>query len=124
MRYDGRMKQVTISRKRWCRGGKTDASLKTPSGQSCCLGFVARAYGLKTPEGSGQFSDLADDQSVTCLPKSLRPTRLGSLYPYSDTPLHDKLVNTNDDSVIKPAEREATIKTLLAQAGIKVIFKD
>jgi len=123
MRYDGRMKQVTISRKRWCRGGKSDAALRTASGQSCCLGFVARAYGLKTPEGSGQFSDLADDQSVTCLPTSLRPTQ-SAPYSYYDTPLHDKLVNANDDSAIKPAKREATIKALLARAGIKVIFKD
>lgn len=124
MRYDGRMKQVTISRKRWCRGGKTDAALRTDSGQSCCLGFVARAYGLKTPAGSGQFSDLADDQSVTCLPKLLRPTQNAAYCSFTDTPLHDELVKANDDSTVKAADREATISKLLAKARIKVIFKD
>ncbi len=116
-------KVVKISRKRWCRGGKTTAALRTESGQSCCLGFVARAYGLKTPVGHGQFSDLAnDEQDCSALPKKLRPLSYGGYY--QDSELHDELVETNDDSDLKAAEREQKIAKLLSKAGIRAIFVD
>ncbi len=116
-------KVVKISRKRWCRGGRGDAALRTESGQSCCLGFVARAYGLKTPVGLGLFSDLASDQDCSVLPKKLRPQATEYCH-FTDTKLHDELTQTNDDSDMKAAEREQKIAKLLGQAGIKAIFID
>lgn len=118
---------VEISRKRWCRGGRTSAALKTETGQSCCLGFVARHYGLKTPVGIGEFCDL-DATGFSNLPKKLRPSvyhdaSFGSTYT-TNTPLHDDLVAVNDDDMLEASEREAKITKLLAKAGVNVIFKD
>jgi hypothetical protein len=126
------MKEVIIRRSRWCRGGRAaaGAALRTESGQSCCLGFVARAYGLKTPVGKGVFSDLAKDkQDCSVLPSPLRPLKRKSDYvegefTYLDTNLHDKLTEANDSSTLKSAEREKRIAALLAKAGIKAIFVD
>ena len=118
-------KEVTINRSKWCRGGKSASALRTESGQSCCLGFVARAYGLKTPVGSTVLSSLTDDQDISVLPEALRPTKSKSPFTsgvYHDTDLHDKLVDANDEVGVKPAEREKKIKDLLAEAGIRVKF--
>ena len=120
------LKVVKISRKRWCRGGRAEngAALRTESGQSCCLGFVARAYGLKTPVGVGVFSDLAQDgQDCSALPKPLRPQK-NEFSHYTDTKLHNDLTATNDDSEIKAEEREQKIARLLAKAGVKALFVD
>ena len=118
------MKKVYISRKRWCRGNNTAPALRTETGQSCCLGFVARAYGLKTPVNSCTFSDLVDDQSVSELPKALRPivSKIDGIAV--DTKLHNKLTEVNDDEDLRGAEREKKITTLMAKAGIEAIFID
>jgi hypothetical protein len=121
--YNGHMKTVTISRKRWTRGGA--GALRTESGQSCCLGFVARAYGLRTPTNSSVFADLpACNQDISCLPKKLQPTKEAN-GTWSDSSLHDKLTEANDDvfGAVGKA-REAKITKLLAKAGIKAIFED
>lgn len=126
----GRMKTVKISRKRWCRGGRseTPAALRTSTGQSCCLGFVARAYGLSTPVGDGTFSTLADGgQDCSVLPKLLQPKKQDSgplAGKYGDTDLHDDLTCTNDDSGLDAVQREKQIKKFLAKAGIKAVFVD
>ncbi len=116
------MKNVKISRKRWTRGG--DGELRTDSGQSCCLGFVARAYGLRTPTNSSTFSGLADfEQDLSVLPEKLRPV-LSPRGEYIDSELHDDLTETNDDCEIRGAEREKRITKLLAKAGVKAVFID
>lgn len=113
------MKEVIIRRSKWCRSGRSsDVALRTESGQSCCLGFVARAYGLKTPVGDANLSDLSVDQDCSVLPKGLRPVH------GVDTDLHEKLVTTNDDRILKPAEREKKITALLAKVKIKAVFVD
>lgn len=122
------MKTVKISRKRWCRGGGA-AALRTDTGQSCCLGFVARAYGLKTPVDVGEFADLAPEQDCSVLPRELRPKKneISDGYAaYSNTALHDKLVAANDDvsEKMRGAAREEKIAKLLAKAGIKAVFVD
>lgn len=117
------MKTIKISRKRWGRGNGCGA-LRTESGQSCCLGFVARAYGLRTPTDTGQFSDLADDQNCSVLPKQLRPTKSNDDGCYTDTALHHMLVEANDGTAVRGSEREEKIRKLMLKAGIKAVFVD
>ncbi len=130
-------KTVVISRKRWCRGGSRFSALRTKSGQSCCLGFVARAFGLKTPTGSTSLSDLTKDQDVSVLPKRLRPTRdkdtlhywndtkLHELHYWNDTKLHEQLVDANDDCMkLKGMAREERIAELLLKADVVAVFVD
>ncbi len=118
-------KTVTIHRKRWCRGNTTDSGLRTETGQSCCLGFVARACGLRTNKGDGNLSDLAD-QDMSGLPKALRPVADKDIGGFKDTPLHAELVaaNDNDDPDVRGARREAVITSLMARAGIRAVFVD
>lgn len=119
------MKKVVISRKHWTRGGIGE--LRTPSGQSCCLGFVARAYGLKTPIGSALFSGLAKaGQDVNCLPKVLQPIMGSNGGIIGDSKLHDQLTDANDSQFYRgdAKKREEKITKLLAKAGIKAVFED
>lgn len=121
------MKVVKISRKRWSRGNG-DGALRTESGQSCCLGFVARAYGLKTPAGSSVFSNLANNgQDCSVLPKKLQPIPSSCIADsYNDSALHDALTEMNDDSseTYRGSAREKEIAKLMAKAGIKAVFVD
>jgi hypothetical protein len=117
-----KMKTVRISRKHWCRGSTSDSLLRTRTGQSCCLGFVARACGVPTRGNPGLFDDLPEDK-WDLLPQRLRPTSLGG-----NTGLHDELTQVNDGSGdyadLVGRARERKIATLLARAGIRAVFVD
>ena len=127
-----KMRSVVIRRRHWVRGGG-DAALRTGTGQSCCLGFAARACGLRTPSGSGTFSDLLraiqDDKGIAAahaaakkIPTKLRPSLAGG--DWIDSDLHEEMVATNDDSSINPKDREKKIAAGLRTAGLKVVFED
>lgn len=116
------MKNVKISRKRWCRGGGGNSALRNKTGQSCCLGFVARACGVRTPTNSNVFSDLPM-KDWDLLPEPLRPTP-NDWGGKVNTELHRELVSVNDDDDVKGRAREERIRDLLAQAGVRVTFVD
>lgn len=114
------MLNVTINRKRWTRGNTSgDSALRTETGQSCCLGFVARACGITTPVHSFIFSEL-NEEKFNLLPKGLRPVRKAG--EYVNTQLHDDLVSVNDSYDVRGAVREEKIAKLMKKANIKVKF--
>lgn len=125
-----KMKTVRISRKRWCRGNKNENSalstqtsaLRTQTGQSCCLGFVCRAFGIRTPKDVLNISELPEGTPFERLPKQLRP--IFNLAGMKDSPLHEELVTVNDSDEVVGKEREKKIRDLLAKANVRVVFVD
>lgn len=120
---------VTIDRKRWRRGGertasKADVALLDENGQMCCLGFVAKACGVKLERG--EQSDLS---SIYGLQASLLPKGFGSFDEYArrfrPNSIHRQLIeiNDNEEPVMRGKPRENQIKNLMLQAGVKVTFK-
>lgn len=121
------MKRVVIRRRKWCRGESSigdGSALRTKTGQSCCLGFVARACGVKTPTGTSTFSRL-DPSEYDKLPKKLAPTPLPAWNnTWLNSSLHNALVSVNDGDELTGKSREKEIRRLLKQANILAVFKD
>lgn len=125
MPHMAKMKTVRISRKRWCRGNKSENSaLRTATGQSCCLGFVCRAFGIRTPRNILNISDLPGGTPFERLPKQLRPILNLTGLSLKDSPLHEELVTVNDSDEVVGREREEKVRKLLAKANVRVVFVD
>lgn len=110
------MKKVTvlrINRKRWWRGqGSDDSRLrKRKDGKQCCIGFYARACGLKITdiEGCATLAALDSDE--------LRAHESKHNKTFSD------LYEVNDDAELTAKDRESKIRQLFKDLGVKkVVF--
>ena len=113
---------VTINRKKWKRGNDgVGSALLTETGQCCCLGFVAKACGIRLNQGYFDFRNL-DSDDLMLLPQKLRTTKF-SFYSPTNTSLHNQLIFVNDSGDDWHGKtREAEIKRLLKLANVNVKF--
>lgn len=106
--------RLVIVRRRWWRGqgGDTSALRRESDGKQCCLGFYARACGIRG----------VDIEGVTM------PTGVYDLWPkeahwlfgagYNHSADADDLANINDNN---PDEK--SIARIFAKHGVKVVFR-
>lgn len=110
-----KLKEVEIKRSRWLRapkGGGDDypgGRLRDGAGKQCCLGFLARACGVKAAELKGAYF----------------PFALSSWLPsWMDKETQWACAEVNDDDRLSDSTKERKIKTLFKQAGYKAVFVD
>lgn len=115
--------KLTIYRDKWLRGGNGMSTLLSlASGRMCCMGFLARACGIKPgdPNDRHYFRYLASPDRKL-LPEDLRPQH------GDDTPLAKKIYDENDfvyTEKYRPATKEERLTELMKQAGIELVFED
>lgn len=133
------MRIVTISRKRWLRGGKPgnkritsedleklNSQLYDPTTKTmCCLGFVARAAGYKASEIEGYASPESlclgeKKENVKYLFLPLVSIGLGKVVDNSK--ICRTMMSVNDELRLKARDRESQLKRLARKIGIQFKF--
>ena len=119
-------KKVTITRRKWVRGGKKgDPRLLNKQGNMCCLGFACN-----------QLEDIPmADLKYEYYPKNIKNTKdkknllwiknkhhSGTIYT-TNTELSIQGAHINDLQGITEIEREYRLKDLFADHDIKLVFK-
>jgi len=111
---------LVISRKKWGRG-KEDGRLLKDNGTMCCLGFAAKADGLKGLRRVGMPSNIRSIVNGTPPPANGFVERLLD-EGHDDTKLCCELANTNDDMITTDSQKEKKITSLFAEKDIRVTF--
>ena len=130
------MKEFTIFRNKWLRGGKDGfgndegASLCTDDGQKCCLGHIMTQCGIKKIQllDKGDPADVLTDENGQGRPRvqseQLRKA-VNFLYNNSkgaNTKLTEQAVSINDDHNIDDEERERQLTALFSKNKIRLTF--
>lgn len=106
------MIKVKVDRKKWYRGQGHDKScLLLPSGEMCCIGFLAVELGCQTD----------DIQELTVLEEEVLPNdhnRFASIY---EDPLNDAYT-VNDSEKIDDTVRESQLQQLGKLMNVKFTF--
>lgn len=110
------MKEVTIKRSKWARGGR-DTKLVNSDGTMCCLGFVCNAY--KVPKY------VMDTEKPSYVQHPRVPAAL--LVKYGgwdswDSLLSEEAIMLNDNELITSKTRERKLTSLFKKVGIKLKF--
>lgn len=107
-----RIRSLTISRRRWLRGG--GGSL-LENGKMCCLGFGCRAAGVpaKSIDGLGLPNDLD-----VVVPAFSKTSDSGPV----NTVLSERAHVINDDETIDDAQRERLLRALFKRHGVALRF--
>lgn len=123
--------KLVIKRKDWKRG-HIDSSLRTSTGQQCCLGFLAKSAGA-TNADIFHCSDLSELVNERCDPDgflAVGPERAAKIKSnqaikriLSKKNLETKLIDVNDGSEITGKDREKEIKRLFRTVGVRVTFE-
>ena len=111
---------VIVSKKRWCRGlgCVRSALLCETSGKMCCIGFMARACGLKPKNirGMAGLEDLpADAQNKSPLIKTAVENK--------EEHLTDAYM-INDSEALTDKERIKALKPIGRKLGVNFTFAD
>lgn len=114
--------KVVIDRKKWCRGGKGGkggkSALVNGLKNMCCLGFLGAACGFSKVEmylvPTPEAMKIEDERSKW-------PELICDPFGYN-TSITEKLIDVNDDSILKERTREKNIITLGKKAGINFQF--
>lgn len=115
--------KLTIYRDKWLRGGNGVSMLRNSYGGSmCCMGFLARACGIDSPDIVGRnYFRYLHPSIAEKLPDALRPQQ------GEETLLARKIYNENDyiyDATYRPAHKEERLTELMKEAGIELVFED
>ena len=106
--------KFTINRRTWYRGqGADHSALLKQDGTRCCVGFYARALGLKKAD-------------ILCAP-TLEDVNTGDRADYCDlegsNDLQD-IYEINDTQDMTEKEREDQIKAIFEQHDVQVMFRN
>lgn len=103
-------KSFTVLRSRWLRGCGSEYSYLYRHGDAkmCCVGFLARAGGLRAKE----IDNVRGLEDVLTI--DLGPTLHHEL---------SEIYGTNDDKLLSDKARESRLKHLFAKLGVRVTFK-
>jgi hypothetical protein len=126
------MEEFVIDRSKWLRGEGSEDSvlLREEDGKMCCLGQYCLFKGLapSSLQGNRTAENIVNHRrrGYKLVPAWLVALHLNPTLPdkMKASELALKLMRTNDDAVIKDADREATLTILFAEAGIHVTFID
>lgn len=129
--------KFTVKRSKWIRGRDTMGSyllradaekLGVDDGKMCCVGFLAKACGLKKRHINGCY--YISQVDLDLVPEENRPvvkwmySGRRSESEYGESVASKAVYDTNDDDgIIDDAKREAELKKLFAKHGIEVEFK-
>jgi len=130
------MKNVTIDRKTWLRGGRnglgviTDSFLCNTENHMCCLGFALNQIESIAPEamtGNGSpYEVLKMDSDFTTITyvAEIDDDGLydGSREISTDNLLTDDAIRINDNGGISDTEREQKLITIFAKSDIQLTF--
>ena len=115
------VKEFTINRAKWGRGDSNEGYLLNDvSGKMCCLGFYAKACGLKNKDIIG-VTDPASYQSYF-FEKNSGTWKTKLLKSSRNTSTCNDLIIINDSMYITDEAREEKIIKKFARIGIKVKF--
>lgn len=128
---DAQPRQLVIDRSRWARGDKS-CLLDSQTGQMCCLGFVALAYGVsaETIRDVSEPSELSPcdvppaycDAHFDC-DSCGDPACNCARYTSKEAVLHAIVVN--DSPTLTDPEREVQLTPILQHLGFdEVLFVD
>jgi hypothetical protein len=113
--------RITVSRRRWLRGG--DGELLNKSGKMCCLGFGVRQCGVKAKDirGLSMPSRIARPARTKALLDSPLMV-VDELYWASNSKLSDDAASINDNDKIVDKEREKQLRSLFRAHGHQIVF--
>jgi len=109
------VKEFTVKRSKWWRGkGEDKSSLRKPGGKQCCLGFYARACGMKA-------KDIKNVRLISSIKENQVKFELLSAFG-----VHDEfdLAQINDDEFYDDITREQKLINRFVKHGITVTFED
>lgn len=131
--------KVVVDMKTWRRGGEEfdeehgQTFLLNSKGNMCCLGFVARAYGISEDNirGVGEPDDIEGLASLEESPAKLYPSLVMDIHEESPflgqifkcTYLASKAMLINDDSHLTDEERIVKLKNLFKNSDIELTFE-
>lgn len=108
------MKEVTelvIDRARWGTGIEGGVLYSSDTKKMCCLGFLARAYGSKVKDITNKgFPSDGQAPEAFCIGE------------HGPNVAARKAADANDNPDGRSRDREAAIRSIFANAGIKVKF--
>jgi hypothetical protein len=119
--------KFTIDRSKWACGAYRKTQLLDYHGFRCCLGFYATACGVSDNDilREGEYADLLPS-ACSLLPKELveviHHDERADLYTKRVSRVHNQLITANDDTSLKPSQREHSIVELFASIGVTVEF--
>lgn len=116
------VKTFTVKRSEWLRGFNINSCLLNEDGKMCCLGFYARACGLRKQD----ILDMSDPEQCT----SVKNKKWNTFLIDDDDGSDDnsqycwELMEANDDKNLSDKKREKKLTSTFKKAGVKVEFVD
>ena len=115
------MLNVTVKRSQWLRGEGPKGSklLRSSDNKMCCMGFASIVAGI-----SKEFIEDHGTVGDVCLPEFKDIPESLWLFQREEHTTRYAIYGTNDNERLTDEEREAKLKALGEQVGIKFDFED